>query len=123
MKEEESVLSVLMYLYHHFTENEIDVDLTDMQLIDELKSAGFHAHQIGRAFRWLHLLSEFVVQETTPSEYSFRVFTEAESQLLDLECRNFIIALENQGILSPRTREIVIHQAIELLQDGVDLHL
>lgn len=123
MTENESVLSVLMYLFHHHMEKENTVDLNNMTLIDELKSAGFHAHQIGRAFRWLHRLVEFTEQETPPSTRSFRIFSEQECWLMNTECRNFILSLEQQGILTPHTREIVIHQALELINEGIDLNL
>jgi Smg protein len=42
---------------------------------------------------------------------------------MSTECRNFIIALELQGILSPLTREVVIHQTLELIHEGIDLNL
>ena len=123
MYENESVLSVLMYLFHHHMDKKQEINLNDMQLIDELKSAGFHAHHIGKAFRWLHYLAECAGQEPTPSAHSFRVFNEEECMLIDTPCRNFIFALEQQGILTPRTREIVIHQTLELIHEGIDLNL
>jgi len=123
MNEEETVLGVLMYLFHNHMEKDNQLNLNDMELIDELKSAGFHAHSIGKAFRWLHHLVEFAGQDVPPSAQSFRVFSEEECWLMDIECRNFIIALEHQGILTPMTREIVIHQTLELINEGVDLSL
>src|SRR3989338_9994677 len=123
MNEEESVLGVLMYLFHNHMEKENQINLNDMELIDELKSAGFHAHNIGKAFRWLHRLVEFSEQDVPPSANSFRVFSEEECWLMDEECRAFIISLEHQGILTPLTREIVIHQAMELINEDVDLNL
>src|SRR3990167_2806547 len=122
--EEETVLGILMYLYHHHMEQDSEVNLTDMELVDELKSVGFHAHSIGRAFRWLNYLAEFVSREVIPSENSFRVYNNTECEQLDVDCRNFIISLECQGILTAYTREIVIHQAMELAHgNGVDLNL
>lgn len=123
MKEEESVLGVLMYLFHNHMEKENQINLNDMELIDELRSAGFHAHNIGKAFRWLHRLVEFAEQDVPPSANSFRVFSEEECWLMSMECRAFIISLEQQGILTPLTREIVIHQTMELINEGVDLNL
>lgn len=123
MKEEESVLSILMYLFHNHMGRENDLNLNDMQLIDELKSAGFHAHNIGKAFRWLHHLVEFSEDDVRPSAHSFRVFSEEECLLMNQECRSFILSLEQQNILTPLTREIVIHQTLELINEGVDLNL
>ena len=123
MKPQESVLSVLMYLFHHHMDREHALNLNDMEIVDDLKSAGFHAHIIGKAFSWLHHLIEFADQRVSPSEHSFRVYSTEERALLSEECRHFILKLEEQKILNPHTREIVIHLALELMQEGVDLHL
>ncbi|MCX7125944.1 MAG: DUF494 domain-containing protein [Gammaproteobacteria bacterium] len=120
---EENVLNVLMYLFHNHMEKDHQINLNDMQLIDELKSAGFHAHVIGKAFRWLHRLVEFADQDMPASANSFRVFSEQECWLINTECRNYILSLEQQGILTSLTREIVIHQTLELIHEGVDLNL
>ena len=119
----ESVLGVLMYLFHHHMEKDNPIDLTDMAIIDELKSAGFHAHIIGKAFRWLHHLIDFADQQVKPSQQSFRIYSEEERRLLNDDCRHFIFSLEHQAILTPQTREIVIHLAMELVHEGLDLHL
>jgi Smg protein len=121
---EESVLNVLMYLFHHHKEKDDRINLNDSKIINELKSAGFHAHSIGKAFHWLHHLtavSDSFLQQT--SIQSFRVFSENETSLIDEDCRRFILSLEQQGILTPVTREVVIHQTMELIHEGVDLSL
>lgn len=121
--EDESILSVLMYLFHYHMNKNNETHLDDIQLVDELKSAGFHAHNIGKAFHWLYHLAEFSSLKTQPSAQSFRVFSEEECLLIDEECRNFIFTLEQQGILTPRTREIVIHQTLAFIHEGIDLNL
>ena len=124
MKKDESILNILMYLFHQHMEKGQHVDLNNMELVDELKSAGFHTHNIGKAFRWLHSLTEMTDQQNmTPSENTFRVFNEQEYQLMSDECRGFIMSLEQQGVLTPFTREIVIHQTLELINEGMDLSL
>lgn len=120
---EESVLNVLMYIFHNHMEKDAHVDLDNTQLVDELKSAGFHAHSIGKAFRWLHHLTELTDQVPPLSESAIRVYNEQECWLMDTECRNFILSLEHQGILSPQTRELVIHQTLDLINEGVDISL
>lgn len=123
MPEEESVLGVLMYLYHHHIEKKQEVDLSDVALMDELRFAGFPVHNIGHALRWLQHLSEFSKQTVTPSKDSFRVFSEEECRMLDVECRGFILMLEQCGILTPTIREIIIHQAMSLHPEGIDVPL
>ncbi len=119
----QSVLGVLMYLFHNHMEKDDRLDLNDVKMIDKLKSAGFHAHCIGRAFRWLHHLIELADSMPQASERSFRVFSENEMNLIDEDCRRFIFSLVQQGILTPVTREVVIHQTMELINEGIDLHL
>ena len=123
MQREATTLDILMYLFHHHMERDQHIDLNDMELVDELKSAGFHAHSIGKAFRWLHQLTQWSEQDIPPSDTSFRVFNDEECALISPECRHFIVSLEQQKILSPHTREIVIHQAMELMHEGLDLNL
>lgn len=120
---EESVLNVLMYIFHNHMDRDQRVDIDDTGLVDELKSAGFHALSIGRAFRWLHHLTELADQAPDISDQSFRVYSEQECWLMNEECRNFIYSLEHQGILTPQTREMVIHQTLELINEGVDINL
>lgn len=119
----ESVLSVLMYIFHHHMDKEHRVDIDDLGLVDDLKSVGFHALSIGKAFRWLHHLTELADKAPVLSKNSFRVFNDQEYWLLGEECTNFILSLEHQGILTPQTREIVIHQTLELISERVDINL
>lgn len=123
MRKETTTLDILMYLFHHHMEQDQPINFDDMELVDELKSAGFHAHSIGKAFRWLHQLTQLSMEDISPSDDSFRIFSAEEQASIDDECRRFIISLEQQKILSPHTREIVIHQAMELIQEGLNLSL
>lgn len=123
MRNEASTLDILMYLFHHHMEQDQRLNLSDMELVDELKSAGFHAHSIGKAFRWLHQLALLSTEMTLPSNDSFRVFCDEELTLINHDCRRFIISLEQQKILTPTTREILIHQIMELVQEDLNLPL
>lgn|SRR3990167_484088 len=123
MKAHESVLGVLMYLFNYHMDRKHPIDLNDSALVDDLKSAGFHAHVIGKAFSWLHHLVIFSDQPISPSTNSFRIYSAEEKLLLSEECRAFITKLEQEGILTAHVREIAIHLSLELMQEGVDLQL
>ena len=43
---------------------------------------------------------------------SFRAFAPRELAKLDAECRGFLITLENSGILTPQTRELVLERSL-----------
>lgn len=120
---EASVLNILMYIFHNHMEKDQKISIDDMELVDELKSAGFHAISIGKAFRWLHHLTVLTDKTLPLSQHAFRVYNEQELWLIDPECRSFILSLEHQGILTPTTREVVIHQTLELIHEGVDINL
>jgi Smg protein len=52
---------------------------------------------------------------------SFRVFSSQEIEVLDLECRDFLMFLEHGGILSPANREIAIDRAMALKDEDITL--
>ena len=121
---ENSVLHVLMYLFQtHRQEHEALHE--DDSLVEQLESAGFILPTINRAIGWLATLAKDndIVEIAAPQSDSFRYFTTYERDLLGEECIMFILALEHHNILNPTTREMVIHQAIELQDEGIDLNL
>ncbi|OGO90264.1 MAG: hypothetical protein A3F10_03320 [Coxiella sp. RIFCSPHIGHO2_12_FULL_42_15] len=125
MKQEESVLNVLMYLFKNHLYDGIEADNTDSELIDELESAGFKRQTIYQALGWLGQLGE---QSQTPADLpsetqSLRIYTAEECEVLSTECRGLLTYLERHGILKPHTREMVITQALSLQEEGIDSHL
>jgi Smg protein len=116
----ENIFEVLIYLFENYLE-EVDDALTNSNKIrDELLSAGFEQKEVDKAFDWLESLCE----ENTvhrPTTSSFRIFSAQESARLDTECRNFIIFLEQSGILSSTNRELVIDRLIALDNEDISL--
>jgi Smg protein len=49
------------------------------------------------------------------------VFTDSECLRLDLECRGFLVFLEQAGILSSSSRELVIDRVMALDDEPIDL--
>lgn len=121
---DESVLNVLMYLFKNHMQENCTLDMGEKKLLLQLEEAGFHRAVINQAFTWLNNLSHRT-RETLefPQKNSFRVFSEYECELFSIECRRFLITLEQQAILSPHTRELVINQALELEPEGIDVSL
>lgn len=121
---QESVLSVLMFLFRHHMEENCSLSTSTAELVDELTSAGFSEHLVYAALDWLAKLEDQTDQPITePHPDAVRVFSEMECEYLDLESRRLILNLEHQGILNPRTREIVIHQLVGLAEEEIDLSL
>lgn len=57
------------------------------------------------------------------SSQSFRIFSDYECELIDPACRNYILQLEQIGILDFATREMVLHQIVDLCEEGIDVSL
>lgn len=121
---EESILNVLMYLFKNHMQHNCELDTVQTKLFRQLEELGFRRKVIHQAFEWLSNLSQENYEAIQlPQTNSLRVFTDFECELLNMECRSFIISLEQQGILNPYTRELVISQAMELEVEDIDISL
>lgn len=121
---ENSVLHVLMYLFQNHMQNSCQIDESEV-LIDQLESAGFVLPVINQAIGWLANLADNTTPSymAAPQASSFRIYTPHEIHLFGEQCINFIIHLEKEAILTAITRELVIHQVMELQAEGIDLNL
>ena len=120
----ESVLDVLMYLFEQYFDDDSEVESDQESLRHELVEAGFPEAEITKAFAWLEGLSSddaattAVQVNATPAS---RVYTDEESERLDLECRGFLLFLEHARVLDSTTRELVIDRAMALDAEDMDL--
>ncbi|OGT47501.1 MAG: hypothetical protein A3F17_07215 [Gammaproteobacteria bacterium RIFCSPHIGHO2_12_FULL_41_15] len=121
---EESVLNVLMYLFKNHMQVHCELDLLQAKLLLQLEELGFRRKVINQAFEWLENLSKNT-REAIPlrPKNSLRIYTDLECDLLSTECRSFLILLEQQGILNPHSRELVISQVLELNAETIDIGL
>lgn len=116
----ETIFDVLMYLFENYMEDEMDF-LPDSDIVrTELLEAGFEQMEVSQAFKWLESLSEqrAINQAMAPT---FRIFCPQEMDRLDLECRNLIMFLEQNGILKSTNREIVIDRAMALENEEISI--
>lgn len=121
---EESVLNVLMYLFQNHMKETCELDADANYIASALEEAGFATSLIDEAIHWLEtLVKDDLKLIQAPNTHSTRVFTTEEKESIDTDCLNFILSLEQQGILTPATREIVINQALALESELVDLSL
>lgn len=124
MIRDESVLNVLMYLFKHHMHENCELDMLQPKLLTQLEEQGFRRKVIDRAFTWIDNLTRGTREPIQlPHRGSLRVFSDYECELLDVECRSFILTLEQQGILNAHTRELAINQALELEPEGIDISL
>ncbi len=116
----ENIFEVLMYLFENYLEDEIET-LPDSDAIrTELIQAGFDQLDVSKAFDWLESLTlHETLKPIVPS--AFRIFSHHEINKLDLECRNFVMFLEQIGILTPANREIVLDRIMALENEDISL--
>lgn len=120
----ETMLDVLMYLFENYLEDEIEVDSDQSKLRTALAEAGFPQEEIDKAFHWLESLASdenAASPRTAPRSQNVRVFVDEEMDRMDVECRGFLLFLEQSGVLDADTRELVVDRVMALETDAIDL--
>jgi Smg protein len=120
----EDVLDVLMYLFENFMDDEVDFDTDPETIKHQLSEAGFLQSEINKAFTWLEdlaVLQQDASERAVRGSRSFRVFSKNEEKKLDLECRGFLMFLEQMGVLDDASRELVIDRIMALESPDTDL--
>lgn len=113
------MFDILMYLFENYIHSDAEVMVDHDILTDELSRAGFHQDEIYKALNWLEKLA--ALQDSEAYRYlarvpgqAIRIYTQQEMQLLDTECRGFLMFLEQVKVLGFSTREMVIDRVMEL---------
>ena len=117
----ERVLAIVSLIAQYFLE---DRDLTsEGDLVDELLSIGFDSDEIDAAFNWMEnqALHPPAQTELLPPMTSYRVFTDEEKRVLDVEARGFLARLRDMGILNNEVQEEIILKALQLADEDLSL--
>lgn len=120
----ENVFDVLIYLFeNYYMEESSDFGPDRESLQVELHEAGFPTQEVNRAFDWLEGLTGLEDRQlpTAQTQGSLRIYAGPELDRLDTECRGFLLFLEQMGILTPGSREVVIDRVMALGTDEIDL--
>lgn len=116
----ETIFDVLIYLFEHYMEDELEILPDGDSVRTELQAAGFGKLEVDKAFNWLESLN--LQRAIKPAiSTSFRVFSQEEQTKLDLECLDLILFLERCGILNPCNREVVIDRALALEDEEISI--
>ncbi len=120
----EDVLDVLMYLFENYMDDDIADEADPETLKTQLREAGFLSTEINKAFAWLEDLA--IMQDGDSlrpalTARSIRVFSPTEEKKLDVECRGFLMFLEQMGVLNSASRELVIDRIMALESPDIDL--
>lgn len=113
------MMDILMYLFETYIHSETELMVDQDELEDELLRAGFHQEEIYKALDWLEDLAGLQQSDThsaiaTSAATSVRVYTEKEMTRLDVKNRGFLLFLEQVGVLTTETREMVIDRVMGL---------
>ena len=118
----ETILDVLLYLFEHYFYDDPDAVRDRDSLQNGLVQAGFSPAAINKAFDWLEeMANQRPATANARAGGPVRVFVEAELDRLDVECRGFLMFLEQHGVLDADQRELVLDRAMALDQDELDL--
>lgn len=119
----ESVLDVLIYLFDHYVEEELDITPDQQDLKTQLVQAGFADVQVDKAIDWLEGLATQKDELDTDvlRSRSIRVYNDVENEKLDVECKGFLLFLEQSGVLDSEDRELVIDRVMALETDSIEL--
>lgn len=114
------MFDILMYLFENLVHNQSEIMIDQDELTEELVRAGFHHDEIYKALAWLEKLCELQTTDANPylqytsQPSTTRIYMYEEQQRLDVECRGFLLFLEQINVLDSSTREMVIDRVMEL---------
>lgn len=120
----ETVLDVLIYLFQNYMDGDSEITSDQESLTEELMAAGFSENEVDKAFDWLEgltTLPEHKLGRDGQQPKSMRIFAPSEQARLSVECRGFLIFLEQTGILDSISRELVIDRVMALESADIDL--
>ena len=116
------MFDILVYLFENYVH--ADACPEPAQLARKLTAAGFEEEEISEALDWLSGLRELSdgagpVHCARPG--SLRIYADDELARLGVECRGFLLFLENAGILDAECREMIVERALALGEGEIEL--
>jgi Smg protein len=115
------MFEILMYLFESYFDAGSYPEPD--KLSRKLSAAGFEGDEISEALTWLSAL-----QEQNPDSYpeslehaGQRHFAELELQFIGEEARQFLLFAEQQHLISPIEREMIIDRSVALKQEYLAL--
>ncbi|HBH36139.1 MAG TPA: hypothetical protein DDW45_07185 [Gammaproteobacteria bacterium] len=119
----ENIIDVLIYIYETYMDGEKQLPSDQVLIEEHLLKVGFHEGEINKAFDWLDELAwrQGALHESGDiSQASMRIYSDEETQRIDMESRGLLLFLEQNGILDPLCRELVIERAMALENPELD---
>jgi Smg protein len=116
----ENDIDVLLYLFETYIDTE-ERNKPDNEVLElELEQVGFQELEIHKALEWLDNMT-VAADQPLKRHATMRVFSDNELERLDVECRGYLLFLEQVGVLDVETREIVLERVMALDTEEIDL--
>lgn len=111
------MFEIIVYLFERYMHTDNATGTDPQSISDELEEAGFTEKEIFRAFKWLdgwamHRESSQHLDEALSN--SVRLYSPEEQRKLSPETLGFIMSLEQNGIITPGMRELIIDRAMAI---------
>lgn len=117
----QNVVDVLMYLFENIITDENPIFPENEHMFDRLEDLGFPQHDILLAFDWLEDLADIHTEllssptsQLVINASSTRVYSQLEKMLLTPECISFLMHLEQNQIIHPMSREVILDRVTAL---------
>lgn len=119
----ESVLDVLIYLFDHYVEEELEIAPDQDDLKSQLIQAGFTDTQVSKAIDWLECLAmqKDELNSSAQQARSIRIYNDVENEKLDVESKGFLLFLEQSGVIDADDRELIIDRVMALETDFIEV--
>ncbi|MGB1558647.1 MAG: DUF494 family protein [Oceanococcaceae bacterium] len=113
-----NVLDALIYIFDVVLDDNPPTEVGSEHIEQALTDAGFPRALIDTAMDWLMDLAEG--EALKADSHALRVYSAGECLRLSVDCRDRLLQLERQGILSAQNRERVIARLMALDCETID---
>jgi len=113
------MIDILVYLFENYYD--FTAHPKPDALARKLTAVGFEEGEISIALDWLEGLKTARVAEFASDRRAVRIYTDDEQQKLGVDCLNFIVFLEQAGVITPTLRELIVERGMSLEDDPVPL--
>lgn len=120
----DNMFEVVMYLFGCYAESDSEFSTDQASMTVRLRQADFLNSEIDKAFEWLQglvSLEEKTLPHAMPNKLSTRVFSQQEQIKLSLECRGYLLLLEQVDIVNEIARKLIIDRCMALETDNFNL--
>lgn len=120
------MFDILIYLFETYAYSALSSFIKYDHVIQDLLDVGFQKKDIYNTLNWLQNLSYYKKILNSPIKISYqtistRIYTSEESFKLNVDCRGFMLFLEELEILTLDVREIIIERIMALDINELDL--